>query len=66
LVAGSLGYCGNSPINRAARRPGAEEKFFCPGTTFAVIPLIIEMIQYEFIMNVLSRNSTKKARGIEP
>ncbi|MCD6305972.1 MAG: HDOD domain-containing protein, partial [Deltaproteobacteria bacterium] len=31
-------------LKRPARRPGAEEKFFCPGTRFAVIPLIIEVI----------------------
>jgi len=32
-------------LKRPARRPGAEEKFFCPGTRFAVIPLIIEVIR---------------------
>ena len=31
-------------LKRPARRPGAEEKFFCPGTRFAAIPLIIEVI----------------------
>ena len=34
-------------LKRPARRPGAEEKFFCPGTRFAVIPLIIEVIRQE-------------------
>ncbi|MCD6306947.1 MAG: hypothetical protein J7M32_11785, partial [Deltaproteobacteria bacterium] len=36
---------------RPARRPGAEEKFFCPGTRFAVIPLIIEMI-LSFVLRI--------------
>ncbi|OQX65840.1 MAG: hypothetical protein B5M55_02565, partial [Desulfococcus sp. 4484_242] len=35
-------------LKRPARRPGAEEKFFCPGTRFAVIPLIIDVIQIPF------------------
>jgi len=32
-------------VRLLSRRPGAEEKFSCPGSTFAVIPLIIELIQ---------------------
>jgi len=36
-------------LKRPARRPGAEEKFFCPGTRLAVIPLIIEVIRKNFI-----------------
>ncbi|OQX63120.1 MAG: hypothetical protein B5M55_07385, partial [Desulfococcus sp. 4484_242] len=39
-------------LKRPARRPGAEEKFFCPGTRFAVIPLIIEVIQSKFIVRI--------------
>ncbi|OQX64979.1 MAG: hypothetical protein B5M55_04985 [Desulfococcus sp. 4484_242] len=33
-------------LKRPARRPGAEEKLSCPGATFTVIPLIIEVIRY--------------------
>jgi len=40
-------------LTRPARRPGAEEKFFCPGTRFAVIPLIIEVIQERFVWPIL-------------
>ncbi|OQX66171.1 MAG: hypothetical protein B5M55_00830, partial [Desulfococcus sp. 4484_242] len=32
-------------LKRPARRPGAEEKQFCPGITFTAIPLRIELIR---------------------
>ncbi|MCD6305710.1 MAG: hypothetical protein J7M32_05410 [Deltaproteobacteria bacterium] len=45
-----LALAGGCPpqISHSRDQPGAEEKFFCPGTRFAVIPLIIEVIRYSF------------------
>jgi len=49
-------------LKRPARRPGAGEKFFCPGTRFAVIPLIIEVIRYNIQDNPLMHKSQYSGR----
>ena len=47
-VRGGQASPGEESVKRPARRPGAEEKFFCPGIRFAVISLIIEAIRFGF------------------
>ncbi|MCD6306825.1 MAG: hypothetical protein J7M32_11150, partial [Deltaproteobacteria bacterium] len=46
-----LALAGGCPpqISHSRDQPGAEEKFFCPGTIFAVIPLIIEVIRFSLL-----------------